>query len=60
MDLDSVDTGFLQQDSRAGISQIKPNEFRALTAVITDAVARFQYERTQLMDFAFDVMGIHD
>lgn len=60
VDLDSMDTGFLQQDSRNATLQVEPNHLRALTAVVTDAVARFKYDRKELMDFAFDVMSVRD
>ncbi len=59
-DLDSVDTGFIQIDSRSLTLQIDPSDLRALTAVITDAVARFKYDRKELMDFAFDVMSVRE
>jgi hypothetical protein len=59
-DLDSVDTGFIQIDSRSLTLQIEPSDLRALTAVITDAVARFKYDRKELMDFAFDVMSVRE
>jgi hypothetical protein len=59
-DLDSVDTSFLRQDSRTGNLCLERNDLRALSAVIADAVARFRYDRKELMDFAFDVMGIRD
>jgi len=59
-DLDSVDTGFIQIDSRSLTLQIEPSDLRALTAVITDAVARFRYDRKELMDFAFDVMSVRE
>ena len=59
-DLDSVDTGFVQLDSRSSTLQIDPSYLRAMTAVITDAVARFKYDRRELMNFAFDVMSVRD
>jgi hypothetical protein len=59
-DLDSVDTGFIQIDSHSLTLQIEPSYLRALTAVITDAVARFKYDRKELMDFAFDVMSVRE
>lgn len=59
-DLDSVDTGFVQIDSHRLTLQIEPSYLRALTAVITDAVARFKYDRKELMDFTFDVMSVRE
>jgi hypothetical protein len=59
-DLDSIETGVVRQDSNSGAFHLHGDQLRASSAVISDAIARFQYSRPDLMNYAFDVMGIRD
>lgn len=60
VDLDLVDTGVLKQDFNSGAFLLQSEDLRAVSAVISDAIARFGYSRSELMNFAFDVMGVRD
>jgi hypothetical protein len=53
-------TGVVRQDSSSGTFHLQGDQLRASSAVISDAIARFQYTRQDLMNYAFDVMGIRD
>lgn len=59
IDLDEIDTDTIQQ-SGTDAFQIEAQQFRALTAVITDAVARYDYGRDQVIEYMVDVMGLRD
>ena len=59
-DLDSIETIAGRQDSSSGAFHFQVDQLRALSAVVSDAMVRFQYSRSDLMNYALDVMGIHD
>jgi hypothetical protein len=59
-DLDLIETSVVRQDSNSGSFHFHASQLRALTAVTADAIARFEYSRSELMNYAFDAMGIRD
>ena len=59
VDLDLIEA-VASQDSNSGAFQLQADQLRASSAVIADAIARFQYARAELMNYALDVMGIRD
>jgi hypothetical protein len=59
-DLDLIEAGVVSRDSSSGAFHLHADQVRAVSAVISDAIARFQYTRPELINYAFDVMGIRD
>ena len=48
------------RDPDSGTFHLEVNQLRASIAVVADAIARFQYSRSELMNYAFDVFGVRD
>jgi hypothetical protein len=59
-DLDLIEAGVVRRDSSSGAFHLQVDQLRATSAVISDATARFQYTPPELINYAFDVMGIRD
>ncbi len=59
-DLDQIETGGVSRDSDSGTFHLQVDQLRASISVVADALARFEYSRTELMNYAFDVFGIRD
>lgn len=58
IDLDTMNTAVLDQNNRDASIKFLPDQTRSLNAVITDALARYDYTPNQLIEYMFDVMGI--
>jgi hypothetical protein len=57
IDLETIDTGILTQAASGQAICLLSDQTRSLNAVIMDALARYEYSRSQLMDYMFDAMG---
>lgn len=53
-----MNTAVLDQNNRDASIKFLPDQTRSLNAVITDALARYDYTPNQLIEYMFDVMGI--
>jgi len=59
-DLELLETDVIERDSDSNKLVLKTEQLRALTAVITDALARYEYAESELMSYMFSVMGVMD
>lgn len=59
-DLELLETDVIERDSDSNKLILKTEQLRALTAVITDALARYEYTESELMSYMFSVMGVMD
>jgi hypothetical protein len=54
-DLELLDNGPIEANSSSEIVRLRPEQSRALVAVISDAAARYEYSESQLMNYMFDL-----
>ncbi len=59
-DLENMEAGVVEAVTGTQALQFLPDQTRALSAVITDALARYEYGENQLMEYMLDVMGVRD
>lgn len=59
-DLDLLEADVIERDSHSNGLILKTEQLRALIAVITDALARYEYTENELMAYMFSVMGVMD
>jgi hypothetical protein len=59
-DLDIIESGVATQITGTQSIRFLAGQMRALSAIIADALARYEYQPDQLMNYMFDVMGIRD
>lgn len=60
IDLELIDSLATSEPKGSEGIQFLGTELRALTAVITDAIARYGYNKSELVNYMYDVMGIRD
>ncbi len=59
-DLELLETDVIERDSDSNRLVLNTDHLRALNAVITDALARYEYTESELMAYMFSVMGVMD
>ncbi|HEV3037107.1 MAG TPA: hypothetical protein VHA33_04905 [Candidatus Angelobacter sp.] len=59
-DLDNMEAGVVEAVTGTQAFRFLPDQTRAINAVITDALARYEYGEDQLMEYMLDVMGVRD
>jgi hypothetical protein len=59
-DLELLETEIVERDSGSSNIILRTNQIHALSAVITDALARYEYKEEQLMSYMFSLLGVQD
>lgn len=59
-DLENMETAAVVPVAGTQSVRMLVDQVRPLNAVITDALARYEYNEHQLMEYMFDVMGVRD
>ena len=59
-DLELLESEMVDLDPASPNIRLQPDQLRALNAVITDALARYDYAEHQLMNYMFSLMGVRD
>jgi hypothetical protein len=59
-DLENMEAGVVEAITGTQAIRLLPDQTRGLNAVITDALARYEYGEDQLMEYMLDVMGVRD
>jgi hypothetical protein len=59
-DLETLEADLIDRDGGSDTFALKTDQLRALNAVITDALARYEYTESELMAYMFSIMGILD
>jgi hypothetical protein len=59
-DLDLLEADVIERDSDSNRLILKTEQLRALIAVITDALARYEYTESEVVAYTFSVMGVMD
>ena len=59
-DLEIMDSDIVDLDPASPNVLLRTGQVRALSAVVTDALARYDYSEPQLMAYMFSLMGVRD
>jgi hypothetical protein len=59
-DLSLVETDLLEYSSDSGEYSLAMNSLRGLRAVVSDAVARYDYEEPELVSYMYSLAQVHD
>jgi hypothetical protein len=59
-DLENMEAGVVEALAGTQAVRFLSDQTRALNAVISDALARYEYGEDQLMEYMLDVMGVRD
>ncbi len=59
-DLALLENDFVESDSTSGEAILSSEQLRPLNAVVTDALARYEYDEEQLLAYMFSLFGVRD
>lgn len=59
-DLENMEAGVVEAVAGTHATRFLPDQTRGLNAVITDALARYEYGDDQLVEYMLDAMGVRD
>jgi hypothetical protein len=59
-DLSLLESYSIDLDTDSGATILRPEQLRPLNAVVTDALARYDYDQEQLLAYMYNLFGVRD
>lgn len=59
-DLETLDASVVELSATTDAGSLRPEQIRALIAVVADAVARYEYDEDHLASYMFSLLGVRD